>query len=154
MTSPRAQMTIRLPPTNVKSPAAGRKSTTSNLEGWIEPKKSKRRQSTASAESSANKRHKASKKVATKGTKAKSTPCRKQKSTTKSKAKKVPPTDLQSDVCAPEIIDIDDESTSDEEPIIPLRPRRKAASRISREVIVEDTVMIDSDPDEEYEFEG
>ena len=148
-------MTIRLPPPNVKSPSAGRKSTTSNLEGWIEPKKNKRRQSSASAESTnANKRQKSSKKAATKSTKAKSTTSRKQKSATQSKSKKIPPTDLHSDVFAPEIIDIDDESTSEEDPIIPQRPRRKAASKISRGVIVDDTVMIDSDPDEEYEFEG
>lgn len=152
LTSPRAQMTIRLPPNPVKSPAAGRKSTTPNLEGWIESKTKKRRQSSASAASTnTKKRQKPSKKAAPKSTKVKSTSNK--KSATMSKSK-VPPKDPHSTVVTTEIIHIDDDSTSDEEPIIPRRPRRKAASKINPEVPVDDDLMIDSDPDEEYEFEG
>lgn len=142
-------MTIRLPPYAAKSPTAGRKSTTANLEGWIETKPKKRRQSAVA--SAANKRQKNSKKAAAKSTKTKSTS--KNKSAPKSKSK-TPPEARVSSVSVTEIIDIDDDSTSDDEPIMPQRPRRQAASKISREVVVEDDLMIDSDPDEEYEFEG
>ena len=55
---------------------------------------------------------------------------------------------------ATEIIDISDDSTSEEEPIIPQRPRRKAASKISHEVILDDDIKVDSDSDDEHEFEG
>jgi hypothetical protein len=143
-------MTIRLPPNAAKSPTAGRKSTTANLEGWIETKPKKRRQSAVA--STTNKRQKSTKKAAAKSTK-KTKPTSKKKSAPKSKSK-TPSEDRRSSVSVTEIIDIDDDSTSDDEPIMPQRPRRQAASKISREVVVEDDLMIDSDPDEEYEFDG
>ena len=185
LSSPRAQMTIRLPPSEKKSKspkgsgtATARRKAATDSDGWIETQKTgstvkRRRSSSASTRSSKGKRKKstaaktkpkksAGKTRSNKGTKTK-------KSSTAKGAQQPNIIQLagrgkmQNRADPPreaEIIDIDtdddstsfDETTSQRQQDLQ-RPQRKEPRNVQQQPLVIDDLMVDTDQDEEYEFE-